>query len=229
MSPLRWNEYRIGGEPLWTSQRSSTSSPTTRLVGLRVSRGRDTGAREHAVGRSVDYSGSSLRDPSPHNQGPHCPQPRRLSSISPPPLTPHPELQLRAPFLDLATLRGGLAPVKPGVSLFGCWDVEFWVVAPVLQGAALLVEGKEQPPGRLLTVQLCLASQGHRAPLAELVRGEGCQHGRQEQLWGETAGGSRWESGQCVPGRLRSELWPTPGPTGNTVSQHLTAHPTQKP
>ena len=196
MSPLRWNEYRIGGEPLWTSQRSSTSSPTARLVGLRVSRGRDTGAGEHTIGRSVDYPGSSLRDPSPHNQGPHCPQPRRLSSVSPPPLTPHPELQLRAPFLDLATLRGCLAPVKPGVSLFGCWDAEFWAGAPVLQGVALLVEGKEKPRGRLLTVQLRLTSQGHRAPLAELVRGEGCQHGRQEQLWGETAGGSGRESGQ---------------------------------
>ena len=68
--------------------------------------------------------------------------------------------------------------------------------ASVLQGVAVLVEGKEQPPGQHLTAQLRLASQGHRFPLAELVRGEGRQHGRREPHWGEAAGGSGWESGQ---------------------------------
>lgn len=97
-------------------------------------------------------------------------------------VTLHPDLQLGALFLDSASLRGSLAPVKPGVSLLGSWDAEFLGEAPVLQDVVLFVEREEEPQGRRLGVPLCLTSQGHRAPLMGLRRGHSVQHRKQEQL-----------------------------------------------
>lgn len=114
-------------------------------------------------------------------------------------LTPHSDLQLRASFPDLATLRGCFAPVKAGVPFLGCSDVEFWVEDPGLEGAAILVEGEAEPLGWPPVVQLRLAFQGQRYPLKELVRGGGPQHRRWEQLWGGAAQGSGGETWTIRP------------------------------
>jgi hypothetical protein len=59
----------------------------------------------------------------------------------------HPDLQAGALFLNSATLGDYLTPVKSRVSLLDFWNVEFWVVAPVLQGTAILIEREEELQG----------------------------------------------------------------------------------
>lgn len=61
----------------------------------------------------------------------------------------------------------------------------------VLLDMDLLVKGEEQLQGRLLRVQLHLASQGQWAPLMQLGREDDTQHRRQEQLWERQV----WDSG----------------------------------
>lgn len=171
-------------------------SPTEARMGEGAERG----------GRGALCAGGfhTLRKPGPPPLFPVCRRPLRgarrvsfspvagvdLSADRPLPLTLHPDLQLGALLLGHTTLKGGPAPGKPRVSLLGSWEVELRVGAPVLQGAGISVEGEEEPRGRLLGVQLRLASQGQRAPLTELGRGDSAQHRRRERLWGDVGPGS---------------------------------------